>query len=126
MWGKSFRRGVPGVVILLAGGLTACGCDTPTGSCERVYGFVQVLVQDEEGAPIPDVKSCVALGLPSAWTCGFTQADGVAQVPPVREGMRRTWIEPPDGYVQGSEPLEQIVEVVRDQTTQVTFMLVRQ
>ena len=38
---------------------------------------------------------------------------------------RRTWVEPPEGYVPGSDPLEQVVEVVKDRTTQVEFTLVR-
>ena len=127
------------VGIALAGALTACGgCDTPTGSCEDLpdMGFIRVLVLDQEGAPIPNVTSCASLGS-NSFACAFTQSDGVMEHP-VPVGMRRTWIaeslspmrppfrpKPPEGYVQGSDPLEQVVEVVKDRTTQVEFRLVR-
>ena len=112
--------------IALAGALTACGgCDTATGSCEDLddMGFVRVLVLDQEGMPVPNVNSCASLGS-NAFTCAFTQSDGVMEHP-VPVGMRRTWVEPPEGYAQGSDPLEQVVEVVKDRTTQVEFRLVR-
>ena len=112
--------------IALAGALTACGgCDTLTGNCEDLadMGFVRVLVLDQQGAPVPNVNSCASLGS-NAFTCAFTQSDGVMEHP-VEVGMRRTWVEPPEGYVQGSDPLEQVVEVVKDRTTQVEFRLVR-
>ena len=112
--------------IALAGALTACGgCDTATGSCEDLddMGFVRVLVLDQEGMPVPNVNSCASLGS-NAFTCAFTQSDGVMEHP-VPVGMRRTWVEPPEGYAQGSDPLEQVVEVVKDRTTQVEFTLVR-
>ena len=98
--------------IALAGALTACGgCDTLTGSCEDLSdtGFVRVLVLDQEGAPVPDVNSCASL-TSNGWVCGFTQSDGVMRHP-VPVGMRRIWVEPPEGYVQGSDPLEQVVKV---------------
>ena len=60
-----------------------------------------------------------------AWVCGFTRSDGVMEIGGVPVGMRRTWVEPPEGYVQESDPLEQVVEVVKDRTTQVEFTLVR-
>ncbi len=112
--------------IALAGALTACGrCGTLTGSCEDLddTGFVRVLVLDQEGMPVPNVNSCASLGS-NAFTCAFTQSDGVMEHP-VPVGMRRTWVEPPEGYVQGSDPLEQVVEVVKDRTTRVEFRLVR-
>ena len=110
--------------IALAGALNACGgCDTATGSCEGVeFGLVRVIVQDQEGAPVPNVNSCGTLGTETGQVCGFTQTDGLAELP-VGAGMRLIWVEPPEGYVQGSTPLEQMVDVVG--TTQVEFMLVR-
>ncbi len=113
--------------IALAGALTACGrCGTPTGSCEDLpdMGLVRVLVLDQEGAPVPNVNACASLG-GNAWVCQFTRSDGVMKVGGMPVGMRRTWIEPPEGYVQGSDPLEQVVEFFKDQTTQVEFRLVR-
>ena len=111
--------------IALAGALTACGrCGTLTGSCEDLpdMGLVRVLVLDQKGAPVPNVNSCVSGR--NGWVCAFTRSDGVAKMG-MLVGMRRTWIEPPEGYVQGSDPLEQVVEVVKDQTTPVEFRLVR-
>ena len=119
---------VPAAVgIALSVGVAACAeCDTPTGSCEGVeFGLVRVLVQDQAGAPVPNVKSCGTLGTGSGQVCGFTQTDGVAELP-VGAGMRLIWVEPPEGYVQGSDPLEQMVSVVKNQTTRVEFTLVRQ
>ncbi len=113
--------------IALAGALTACGrCGTPTGSCEDLpdMGLVRVLVLDQEGAPVPNVNSCASLGS-NAWVCGFTRGDGVMELGGVTVGMSRIWVEPPEGYVQGSGPLEQVVEVVKDQTSQVEFRLAR-
>ena len=43
----------------------------------------------------------------------------------VTVGMRGTWVVHREGYVQGSDPLEQVVGVVKDRTTQVEFRLVR-
>ena len=86
-------------------------------------GFVRMLVLDQEGTPVPNVNSCASLGS-NAFTCAFTPSDGVMEHP-VPVGMRRTWVEPPEGYAQGSDPLEQVVEVVKDRTTQVEFRLVR-
>ena len=101
-------------------------------------GFVRMQVLDQEGAPVPAVNSCASLG--SNWfTCAFTQSDGVMKHP-VPVGMRWVWVELPEGYVQGSDPLDreyakpgylrgpsvvQRVEVVEDQTTQVEFRLVQ-
>ena len=119
---------VPAAVgIALSGGLAACAdCDTPTGSCEGLeFGLVRVLVRDQEETPVPNVNSCGTLGTGSGQVCQFTQTDGVAELP-VRASMRRIWVEPPEGYVQGSTPLEQMVDVVVDGTTQVEFMLLRQ
>ena len=123
-WSKRGRWIAIGAVgIALSIGVGACGgCDTPTGSCEGVdFGLVRVLVQDQDGAPVPNVNSCGALG-GSGQVCGFTETDGVTELP-VRAGMRLIWVEPPEGYVQGSTPLEQMVDVVA--TTQVEFRLVR-
>ncbi len=86
-------------------------------------GLVRVLVLDQEGAPVPNVNSCVSSGR-NGWVCALTRSDGVAEMG-MLVGMRRTWIEPPEGYVQGSDPLEQVVEFFKDQTTQVEFRLVR-
>ena len=115
---------VPAAVgIALSVGVACAECDTPTGSCEGVeFGLVRVLVQDQEQAPVPNVNSCGTLGTASGRVCQFTQTDGVAELP-VGAGMRLIWVEPPEGYVQGSTPLEQMVDVVG--TIQVDFMLVR-
>ena len=118
-WGCWVALGVVQVALTIVAG--ACGgCDTPSGSCEGVdFGLIRVLVLDQDDNPVPGAPAC-------AWTvCASTQANGAVELA-VRSGLEhRTWIELPAGYVQGSDPLEQSVTVVKDQTTQAEFRLVR-
>lgn len=83
------------------------------------FGLIGVLVLDQDETPIPGVLACASN------VCASTQTNGAVELA-VRSGLtHRTRIEPPAGYVQGSDPLEQQGMVVKDQTTQAEFRLVR-
>ena len=101
-------------------------------------GWIEALVRDQQGTPVPGVWVCFEITLsPSGFphTCKTTRTDGTA-IETVEHGMRRVslWVDSvgsdphtlPEGYAFGEGALERTVEVMEDDTTRVEFVILKQ
>jgi hypothetical protein len=91
-------------------------------------GTIAATVLNDEGAPLRDVR--VEVEVPNAVGGVFsiarsTTASGVATLHGVAEGTRPVSVTPPAGYAIDAAQREQMVDVRRNRTVSVTFVLKR-
>jgi hypothetical protein len=91
-------------------------------------GTIAATVLNDEGAPLRDVR--VEVEVPNAVGGVFriathTTASGVATLHGVPEGARPVSVTPPAGYAIDAAQREQMVDVRRNRTVSVTFVLTR-
>ena len=109
-------------------GMLSGGCGEAGLSAPRDPGTVRVSVRDELSAPVPGAGVRVEMPNNSGgvFEVGVsTRADGSATVSGVPAGSRRVTVTPPAGYSPGTEPPVRLVDVVKGQTVQVSFVLRR-
>ena len=117
-----------GLIISLAGA-TACNILNPELGLDgpKDPGTLIARARDQNGAPMPDVV--VSVEVPNAIGGVYslvrrTGRDGLAQFTKVvPAGRRRVEILPPEGFTV-NEPIRD-VDVVKNETTRIEFVLVR-
>jgi hypothetical protein len=108
--------------------LLGAACGESGLQAPRDPGTVLVRVRDEQAAPVSGAGVSVQMpntsgGLFEVGTT--TRADGSSTISAVPAGPRRVSVTPPAGYAAGSDPLVQIVNVVKGETVRVEFVLRR-
>jgi hypothetical protein len=121
-------------LIAAAIALAAAGCANPlnpeAGSAvPKDPGTVIARVSDQDGAPLRNVKVQVH-DIPNAvgtvYSVGqWTDANGVTSIRSIPAGHRRVEVTPPAGFEAGQAGAVKEVDVVKDASITVTFILVR-
>ena len=111
---------------LFAAGLSGCSATSPSTSDAR--GTIMVHVRDDTGAPLANVRVAVTQpnDLGSFFTVSSnTDENGMRTFWLIRTGQRPVEVTPPSGYTVGAGGPIQTVNVSKNTTTTVTFILVR-
>lgn len=94
----------------------------------RDPGTVSARVADQAGVPIAGVRVAVHTetngGSPYS-VASYTKTDGTVLIRGIRSGLRRVEITLPAGFTAGTGGLFKEVDVVKDRTVHVEFVLVR-
>jgi hypothetical protein len=121
-----------GIAVALA--LCTAGCSTLLGSeaglpAPKDPGTIIVSVQDQTGRAIEQVNVQVhdiANSVGSTFSIGQrTDRRGLAEFTFIPAGRCRVQVTPPGGYSAGADEAIKPVDVTKDQTVRVAFVLVR-
>lgn len=125
---RTFSPHPAAATLVLLSALTAA-CNPEAGmAAPKNPGTIAVHVLNDGGSPVPDVP--VEVELPNEVGGVFTvsrrtNGSGIAMLHAIPEGTRPVSVTPPGGYSIEAAQRVQRVEVKRNQTVSVTFILTR-
>ena len=129
---SAWRRFAPGIVLAIAA--VSAACSNLLGSeaglpVPKDPGTVLARVRDQAGEGIAGVSVDIH-DIPNSVGSFYsmsqrTRGDGVVEFTFIPAGRRRVQVTLPAGYSAGAEQLIESVDVVKNATVRVTFVLVR-
>lgn len=120
------RRVITALVVLATMGAVAC--EEALLELPRDPGTVSVTVTDDAQQAVvnADVSVSANTNFGSTYYIGTrTRSDGRAVISGVSAGVQTVQVTPPSSHTVGTDSLKKTVQVVKDQTTAVSFVLHR-